>query len=465
MQAVYQWALRPIDGAGLAYFRMAFGGIMLWEVYRYVDHGWIGKYYSGKVLYFTYPGFSWVEPWPSALWMEIHFYIMAALAALMLVGFLYRFAATLFFFAFSYVFLLEQARYLNHFYMVILVAFLLIIVPAHHTWSLDAWLSSRVGKKWFGLPSSVPQWSYWILTFQVGIVYFYGGIAKLNWDWLHGYPLRFWILGEDHVPIIGPYVHETWMALFLSHAGLLIDLCVVPLLIWKRTRWLGVFFVLSFNLLNWQLFSIGIFPWFMIFATPLFFEPDWPRKLWDMCTLVPADRQQLWVKRERDRQGGESGTRWILAFVALYIAFQLLFPLRHFLYPSIVHWTEEGHKYAWHMKLRSKSGRIEFIVKDPVSKREWTVDPDEYVTARQERKMAARPDMALQFAHWLRDRYHTQGFDQIEVYADSWASLNGRHEQRLIDPNVNLADTEWSLFPAEWIVPLYETLPYEELEV
>jgi hypothetical protein len=42
----------------------------------------------------------------------------------------------------------------------------------------------------------------------------------------------------------------------------------------------------------------------------------------------------------------------------------------------------------------------------------------------------------------------------VRVYADAWASLNGRPRQRLIDPSVDLASEPWSLWPKRWILPL-----------
>jgi hypothetical protein len=43
---------------------------------------------------------------------------------------------------------------------------------------------------------------------------------------------------------------------------------------------------------------------------------------------------------------------------------------------------------------------------------------------------------------------HTRG--QVEVRAESFATLNGRPAQRLIDPHVNLAGP----LPPNWILPL-----------
>ena len=52
----------PVDISFLVFFRILFGGIMLWEVYRYFTYGWIRRYYVEPALTFTYYGFSWVKP-------------------------------------------------------------------------------------------------------------------------------------------------------------------------------------------------------------------------------------------------------------------------------------------------------------------------------------------------------------------------------------------------------------------
>ena len=98
-------------------FGVLFGALMLWEVGRYFSHNWIELYYIEPKFHFTYYGFSWVRPWPGE-WMHVHFLALGVLAVLILVGLCYRIAAALFFLGFTYVFLLDQARYLNHFYLV-----------------------------------------------------------------------------------------------------------------------------------------------------------------------------------------------------------------------------------------------------------------------------------------------------------------------------------------------------------
>lgn len=47
----------------------------------------------------------------------------------------------------------------------------------------------------------------------------------------------------------------------------------------------------------------------------------------------------------------------------------------------------------------------------------------------------------------------------VSIYVDVWRSLNGRFQQRLVDPRVDLLQAEWSPFrPTPWIMPLLTEL-------
>ena len=221
---------KPVDIAFLVFFRVVFGGIMLWEVYRYFSTGWIRRYYIEPVFYFGYYGFEWVKPWPGR-GMYIHFAVMGALAACIMLGFLYRLAAPLFFLAFTYVFLLDQTRYLNHFYLVCLISFLMIFLPANRALSIDALLKPSIRS------DVVEAWTLWILRAQIGIAYFFGGVAKLNSDWIFGgEPMRRWLKPLTPLPAIGPIFQQEWVVYSFAYGGMLLDLLVVPLLLWRRTR-------------------------------------------------------------------------------------------------------------------------------------------------------------------------------------------------------------------------------------
>ena len=436
----------PLDIAALVYFRIAFGAIMLWEVWRYFDHGWIARYWIEPAFHFTYYGLGWVRPWPG-VGMYVHFAVLGVLALFIMLGVRYRLSAALFFLGFTYAFLLEQARYLNHFYLISLLSFLLIFIPAHRAGSVDAWLRPALRR------GTAPAWALHLLRFQIGVVYVFGGIAKLNADWLGGEPMRTWLARRTDVPVIGPFFTEEWVVYLFSYGGLLFDLLVVPLLLWRRTRPFAFGVAVLFHLTNAHLFSIGIFPWFMIAATALFFSPDWPRR------LLRLGRQPVAVARWRRPRLGRRGAReWRRAGLALgaaYVAVQVAVPLRHALYPGNASWTEEGHRFAWHMKLREKRGAVRFDVRrGGPDAWAWEVDPRTHLTKWQARKMAGRPDMILQFAHFLAEEASGPAGAPVEVRAHVEASLNGRRPQRLIDPAVNLAAERRSLRPAAWIEPL-----------
>ena len=140
------------------------------------------------------------------------------------------------------------------------------------------------------------------------------------------------------------------------------------------------------------------------------------------------------------------------------MALQVLVPLRHLLYPGDVSWTEEGHHFSWHMKLRDKEAAALFTLRDPSSGRTWTVDLRE-CKSRQCEKMAGHPDMVLQFSHFLAGEKRREGYGDVEVRAHVLASLNGRRPQLLVDPTVDLAKERRSMRPARWIMPLTEPLP------
>ena len=444
-KTLYEWAFAPTDVASLACFRVAFGALMAWEVYRYFSYGWIKAYYIRPSFHFKYYGFGWVNPWPGD-GMYVHFYALGLLALCIMLGLWYRTATTLFFLGFTYVFLLDQAYYLNHFYLISLLAFLLIFVPAQRGFSLDA---SRRGVKW---DATVPAWALWLLRAQVGIPYFYGGLAKLNADWLRGEPIRQWLSERAGLPLIGGFVTREWMVGLFGYGGLAFDLGIVPLLLWRRTRPWAFVLTLAFHATNAVVFRIGVFPWMMMAAATLFFPPDWPRRV---GLLGPAKGSAVSPEPPPGRR------RMVLAAAGAYFAMQLLVPLRHLAYPGDVNWTEEGHRFSWRMKLRDKDARAAFYVRADGPGEPWrVVDPRDRLTRRQAAKMAARPDMVLQFAHALAAGEGGPG--RVEVRARVEASLNDRPTQLLVDPAVNLAAEERSLRTARWIVPLGESLAASE---
>src|SRR5687767_4376966 len=435
---------KPVDISFLVFFRILFGGIMLWEVYRYFAYGWISRYFVEPVLTFTYYGFSWVKPWPGR-GMYIHFFVLGLAAACVMAGFLYRIATPIFFLGFTYFFLLEQTRYLNHFYLVCLISFVMCFLPAEGAFSVDALLRRKIRS------DVVPAWTLWLVRAQVGIPYFYGGIAKLNSDWLlGGEPMRTWLSP------LGRAFAADWVVYSFVIGGLMLDLLVVPLLLWPRTRPFAFAAAILFNLINAVIFDIGIFPWLMLGALLIYFAPDLLRRF-ARAFMSPGEAfpeaSQASVRSD-SCPSLDTSQKLVAGLLAVYLAVQLLFPLRHYLYPGNVSWTEEGHNFAWHMKLRTKEGEAVFTVTHPRTGQTWTIKPEDYLKSHQVVKMTTKPDLILQFAHYLAEEKRREGYEDVEVRARAMVSLNGRERQLLIDPNVDLAKEHVSLLPVRWIVPL-----------
>jgi hypothetical protein len=444
LRALAARAFTPVDAASLVCFRVAFGAVMAWEVIRYFSNGWIAADYIEPAFHFKYFGFDWVRPWPAA-GMYVHFSVLGLAALGVALGLAYRLSAVVFFFGFTYVFLLDQTYYLNHFYLIALLAFSLVFLPVRGALSLDAWLQPRLRS------DSAPAWALWLLRTQISIPYLYGGLAKLNPDWLRGEPMRLWLAERTNLPLLGRFVTEEWIVLAFTYGGLLLDLLIVPFLLWSRTRLWAFVLGLAFHGLNAVLFEIGVFPWLMMAATTIFFAPEWPRRLGLMPPWRPPALDPPVAPPPR--------WRWpTLAAATAYLALQALVPLRHYAYPGNVSWTEEGHRFSWHMRLRDKESQALFIVTDLDQETTWTVEPSAYLTEQQARVMAGRPDMILQFAHHLAAELRHSGRSRVEVRAQVMAALNGRPPQLLVDPDIDLARQPRSLAPAPWILPLREPL-------
>src|SRR5690606_22521496 len=117
------------------------------------------------------------------------------------------------------------------------------------------------------------------------------------------------------------------------------------------------------------------------------------------------------------------------------------------------------HKFSWRMKLRDKDGRLVLLATDPTTGRTWPIDNRKYLTRRQARKMVGRPEMILQYAHYVADRLRAEGYAEIEIRAQTAISLNTRPPAPLIDPDVDLARVEWTIWPKPWILPQPHALP------
>ena len=444
-------ACRPPAPAGsAAAFRIVFGLLGIATVVRFAANGWISELYLEPAHHFTYYGFGWVRAWPG--WgMYAHFALLGLASLGVALGYRYRLSMAAFFVLFTYIELIDKTTYLNHYYFVSLLSLLMVFLPLHRSWSLDA----RRGRIAQG-PPTIPRSVLWMLRAQIGLVYVFAGIAKLNPDWLlDADPLRIWLYNTTDAPLIGSFVREAWMAYAMSWAGAFFDLTIVGWLLWRRSRPFAYAILVAFHVATGVLFpSIGMFPWIMIGATLLFFDPDWPACLarrirraggqTTACAPAPTPpteaRPLSWPVRAALVLGG------------LFLAVQLLVPLRHLAYPGNVRWTEEGYRFSWRVLVTEKTGLVKYRVTSQATGGERLVYPEEYLTLLQVERFAHQPDMVLATAHIIRDDFIAKGHEQVEVRADAFVTYNGRLAARLIDPQVDLGRVRPGVGTKPWIL-------------
>jgi vitamin K-dependent gamma-carboxylase len=431
----------PVDAASLVAYRIAFGLLMSASAARFLANGWVDRCFVQPTFFFKYWGFGFIEVLPRDA-MVAAFVALSALGLMIAVGFLYRFAAVAFFLLFTYVELIDVTNYLNHYYLVSLLALLLAIVPANATFSVDARLGLVTRSR------TLPAWTLALLRFQVGLVYVFAALAKVESDWLiHAEPLQIWMSSRTDTPVLGPLLDRFDVALAMSWAGFLNDLLAVPLLSWRRTRPLAFAMIVAFHSLTGVFFNIGIFPILMPINATLFFAPDWPRRL--------ASRLGR-PERAFTPAANVAAPRALSPLLGLLLAFhcvtQVALPLRSHLYGGSVLWHEQGMRFSWRVMLRKKSGSITYRVRVPSLARELYVMPRRYLTDFQEREFAGQPDLILQLAHRIRDDYRARGFEDVEVRVDALVSLNGRPAAPMIDPDVDLAAVEDGIGRADWVL-------------
>ena len=425
----------------MAVFRIGFGLVVVYSSLRFLAKGWVDRLYLEPEHHLTYPGFGWVQPWPSP-WMHLHVVVLALLGGCIALGYRHRLAAVLFVVGFAYTELIDAALYLNHYWFVTLAGLLLVLLPAHHRWPLDA-RQGRVRAARF-----VPAGVVWALRAQLAVVYLFAGLAKLNGDWLfRAQPMRLWLADRTHIPIVGPLMDEPLLAFSASWAGAFFDLTIVGWLLWRRSRPWAYAAVVGFHLITGALFQIGVFPWVMILGTLVFFPPDWLSRLRSgssrsLGSSTPGFGRAVGVAKP------------VVAVLIVLAVVQLVLPLRHYAYPGNVRWTEEGYYGAWRVMVTEKAGYAQYRITDPATGITWQADPRLVLTDWQAEQADVRPDLIHATAHLLARHYREQGRGEVEVRADVWVSMNGRPPRRMVDPTVDLAALPRTLAPAGWILAI-----------
>ena len=278
---IFKYLWEKVDNLSLIYFRILWGSMMLNLSLSYVwDNGEkIGSHFFSSHYHFKFIGFEWIKviPLNYLYWVCI---IMSLMALNVMIGFFTRFSMFLWVSIFFYIYMLEEAYYLNHFYLILIISFLMIFIPLSDNYSIDL-LMGRIKKR-----EKAPRIYYLLLRFHICLVYFYATFAKFNQDWLRGEPLRHWLYNRSEKTIFGAFLQMKATPYLISYGGIIIDGSIAFFFIFEACLsillrnsknssiffcifYFSFFFVsLIFHTLNRFLFSYNFFLFsFLLFET------------------------------------------------------------------------------------------------------------------------------------------------------------------------------------------------------
>ncbi len=432
-----RWLFKRIDNSALVVFRALFGLLLAIEAFGAIFSGWVRRTMLEPDFTFNFIGFEFLQPLPGngMIW---YYAIMGTFGIMIMLGFKYRLSIIVYTIMWSAVYLMQKSSYNNHYYLLMLLCFLFSFLPANRWFSLDAKIKPKISR------ISMPRWVWLVIVLQLWLVYTYASVAKIYPDWLDGSFPALLMKSKDDYWLVGDFLQNWWVRYVIAYFGLLFDLLIIPLLLWKKTRLPAFIAAIFFHLFNSFIFHIGIFPYLSL-AFIIFFFP-----------AEKVNQVVLRGKKEFYNKGEVIIPKWkntFLIITAVWFTIQLSLPLRHWFFKDDVLWTEEGHRLSWRMMLRGKSGRINFKVVEKGTTDTISIEKEKYLSRKQLRAIPSKPDMIWQFAQRLEQEYAEKG-QEVEVYTKGKVSVNGKAYQPLIDPSVDLAAEKWHHFKHnDWILP------------
>ncbi len=432
--------LESIDNSQLIIFRIVFGLVVAADAFGGMATKWTYRAFIEPEFTFNFIGMDFLQVFVGEQ-MYIIYTIFGICGLLITFGAYYRTAAFGAAITWTIIYFAQKTNYNNHYYLLMILCWIMAFMPANRYFSYDVKRKPEIKS------ISTPRWSILIFVVLLLIVYTYASIAKIYPGWLAGEPMEIWFGSKKNYPIIGEFIQNDNLQYLVAVGGILFDLLIIPMLLWKPTRWLGVAASFVFHIFNSIVFQIGTFPYLMLGSMVLFFEAEQVRSVF--FKSKPIFQPQHEISNQNTNRN-----KIILGAISIFFTFQLLLPLRHHLFTGDVLWNEEGHRYAWRMMLRAKTGRVSFKVINNDTGVEFRVNPTEYTTAKQAWSMAIHPDMLWQFVQILKKDYAQKGMTNISIYANCKVKINKSPYHTFIDPDYDLVNAKWHRFKhKEWILP------------
>ncbi|WP_106793611.1 HTTM domain-containing protein [Aquimarina sp. Aq78] len=440
---INRWLFTHIDNSSLIIFRVFFGFLIASEAIGAIFTGWVNRTLIEPKFTFNFIGLDFLQPLPGN-GMYYYFAVMGIFGLLVMIGFKYRWSMIGYTILWAGVYFMQKASYNNHYYLLLLLCIIMCTLPAGNYFSIDVKQNPLLKK------IAMPRWCILVIIAQLWIVYTYASVAKLYPDWLDFTVAKNLMIGKANYPIVGNILQEHWTHVFIAYYGILFDLLIVPLLLWRRTRLAAFCFSVFFHIFNSIVFQIGIFPYLSLAFTVFFFTRE--------------RIHHLFMRKKEFYNAGEviipSYRKFLLPVLTVWFIIQILLPIRHWIIPGDVLWTEEGHRMSWRMMLRGRYGTTNFyfVDKNDPKALQKLINKNDYLSKKQLRLVSSKPDAMWQFAQKIKAEYAIKEKD-IAIYVHSKVSINGKKYQTLIDPKVDLASASWNYFTTNpWI------LKYEEKE-
>ena len=429
-----KFLFKAIDNSPLVVFRIFFGFLVACESFGAILTGWVKRILIDPQVTFSFIGFEWLKPLPG-FGMYFYFIAMGVFGLAIMLGYRYRIAIISYTILWAGVYFMQKTAYNNHYYLLLLISFLMIFLPSNSYASLDV-RQNRIKEE-----NTMPYWISLLFIIQVAIVYVFASIAKFYPDWLDGTFTRNLLADSTNVIALKKLFLQKWFYLFIAYMGIIFDLLIVPLLLFKKTRMLALLASLTFHLFNAIFLEIGIFPFFALTFALFFYEPETIRSVF------------LRRKTSIETDNGHSnyyGKKIVYFLIIPYLIIQLLLPLRHHFIEGDVLWTEEGHRLSWRMMLRERNGFIHIRIKDLKTGEESLYDYRKNLTDKQIQNLATKPDFIWQYCQYIKKEFKGK---EIAIFIDCKNSINRKEYKTLIDPKFDMAKAKWDYFRHnEWLL-------------
>lgn len=308
----------------------------------------------------------------------------------------------------------------------------------------------------------MPFWNYFLLKFQFFVLYFIAGLKKSSSEWLYEWQysmtnLSFhWVFTPFRM-VIGS---ELTNFLIVHWFAAIFDTSIAFFLIYKRTRPIATLFATAFHLMNSRLFNIGMFPFVCLVELPLFYEHDWPRTLWRKLKSSTSSVGKMIAEERMSCVNDVNVTtkralkeRFTTCLVLIYCCLQLFLPFSHFITKGYNNWVNGIYGYSFDMMMQQwHPSLISVKIVDNGNQKQHFIEPLAFTDSY---RWTQYPDMAYQYARCINENLKADFHENprsvltsanISIYFDIWCSLNGRFQQRIYHPKMDLVQSEWHPF-------------------